>query len=366
MSEQTLGIIAVYLDGHKLEEMSYYKKLSIYANQMGLSIALFTPLGYSSTRREVHAYVYDIDHKKWTRKWMPFPSLVYDRCRYHGAEKYRMLLAFRSKHKLNYLAKPLANKWTLHQIMSEDPFISEMLPHTRQYSTTAALLSFVLKHKLIYLKPKSGTGGRGIIRIELKDNHTCVIEGRNKNRTIMTPQRITIKEIASKLTPWKLDDRYVMQQGIDLRLQDGRVHDYRLLIQKNGEGRWDITGCAGRIGPHRSITSNLHGGGTAIAMDKLLEQRFASREKINEIKNNVYELGYQTAEFLENRFGRLCELGIDIAIDPDGGVWLLEVNPKPSREVFSRIGETKTYQKAVKRPLEYAKMLLSEGPFIEN
>ncbi|MCR8643693.1 YheC/YheD family protein [Paenibacillus sp. N1-5-1-14] len=366
MSEQTLGIIAVYLDGTTFEELGYYKKLSIYAKQMGLSIAVFTPLEYSAARREIHAYVYDIEDEIWTRKWVPIPSLIYDRCRYHGADKYRMLRAFRNRHKLNYMAKPLTNKWALHQVMSEDPLIGTMLPNTKQYTTNAALLNFLRKHKVIYLKPKSGTGGRGIVRLQLKEDNTCVIEGRNANRTIMTPQRIALKDIASKLTPWKIDERYLIQQGIDLSLPNGRVHDYRLLIQKDGEGYWDITGVAGRIGPQRSITSNLHGGGTAISMDKLLEQRFNSRKKISEIVENVNELGYQTAYFLEERYGQLCELGLDIAIDPDGGVWLLEVNPKPSREVFSKIGETKTYRKAIKRPLEYAKMLLSEASFIEK
>ncbi|MNY82113.1 hypothetical protein D3C86_2240400 [compost metagenome] len=33
---------------------------------------------------------------------------------------------------------------------------------------------------------------------------------------------------------------------------------------------------------------------------------------------------------------------------------MLEVNPKPAREVFSRSGDSSTYRKALTRPLEYA------------
>jgi len=70
---------------------------------------------------------------------------------------------------------------------------------------------------------------------------------------------------------------------------------------------------------------------------------------------------YKLADFLETKFGKLCELGMDIAVDPKGNVWLLEVNPKPSREVFRKIGEIATYQKAVSRPLEYAVWMLRQN-----
>ncbi|MNN95053.1 Endospore coat-associated protein YheD [compost metagenome] len=50
----------------------------------------------------------------------------------------------------------------------------------------------------------------------------------------------------------------------------------------------------------------------------------------------------------------MCELALDIAIDERGKVWLLEINPKPAREVFARIGNKDIYQKAIERPLEYA------------
>lgn len=72
------------------------------------------------------------------------------------------------------------------------------------------------------------------------------------------------------------------------------------------------------------------------------------------------KLGFDTAEYLETKFGHLCELGIDIAVDPSGHPWILEVNPKPSREIFYRIGETETYKKAISRPLEYAAWLLKQ------
>jgi hypothetical protein len=363
---QRLGVLAVYMGKAQLEELHFYRKLSKEGRKLGLEIEVFTPedVGERDTLRILK---YDVAAGKWVHKSTTFPPLIYDRCRYHGAATYRILNTFRNKYaNLHYLSKPLANKWKMHQVLCQDETIMRHIPATFCYSTPQALIRFLKKHKLIYIKPKNGTGGRGILRVEQVGINRYLIQGRDQKRAILSPQRASENQLAAKLHNMKLSADYIIQQGIALTMRDGRVHDYRLLIQKNGGGKWEVTGCAGRIGPYRSITSNLHGGGSAVAMEKLLSSRFASRQRIDQIKQDIYSFAYKLAPFLETKFGQLCELGVDIAVDPAGGIWLLEVNPKPSREVFRRIGEKQTYKKAVTRPLEYAIWLMKEQKEREN
>jgi hypothetical protein len=361
-----LGVLAVYMSGSRLEELSFYKNLISEGKKLGLQVEIFTPSDVAG-KDTIRSLKYDPVQRKWVRSHTTFPSLIYDRCRYHGVATYRILKTFRSKYgNLNYLSKPLANKWKMHQVLSEDQGISDHVPNTFRYSNSTELIRFLKEHKLIYLKPKNGTGGRGILRIERISDGLYLIQGRNQQRTILTPQKTTERQLTMKLHALNLSSDYVVQQGINLTLRNGRVHDYRLLIQKNGSGEWEVTGCAGRIGPYKSITSNLHGGGSAVSMEKLLGYNFTSKSKIEQIKQEVYSFAYQLAPYLETKFGNLCELGIDIAVDPKGYVWLLEVNPKPSREVFRRIGENDTYRKAIIRPLEYALWLMKEENSTEN
>jgi glutathione synthase/RimK-type ligase-like ATP-grasp enzyme len=269
-----------------------------------------------------------------------------------------MLSAFRKSHsKLRYIAKPLANKWSMHQVLMKHVEIAGHLPDTKRYAGPAALSKLLSRHRFVYLKPKNGTGGRGIIRVERLAGDAFALQGRNASRDILPARTVGADALGSSMRSWGANDRYIMQQGIPPLLTDGRVCDFRLLIQKNGSGAWEVTGCAGRIGPSSSITSNLHGGGQAISMNALLRKRFDSKT-IQSVQSSMNELSLVVAQHLESHYGRLCELGIDLAVDPDGRVWLLEVNPKPSREVFRRIGEMKTYRKAIVRPLEYAKWLL--------
>ncbi|SDN21919.1 Glutathione synthase/RimK-type ligase, ATP-grasp superfamily [Paenibacillus sp. yr247] len=360
MSPLRLGVLAIYLSKSRLEELSYFQRLSKEGKKLGLQVEVFTPDDVESDNA-VRTLTYDSDLEKWIRRRTSFPPIIYDRCRYKAAANYQMLKAFRNRHaKLTYLSKPLANKWSMHQILSENESIRAYLPATVRYSSVQELLKFLKKHKLIYVKPKNGTGGRGILRIEQLGPDLYLLQGRNQQRTIIAPYRATEKQLMIKLHTLKLSPDFVVQQGIQLTLKDGRVHDYRLLIQKNGRGEWEVTGCAGRIGPYRSITSNLHGGGSAVTQFKLLAYRFPSVEKKEAIKNEMNSFAHKLANYLESKFGKLCELGLDIAVDPNGHVWLLEVNPKPSREVFRKIGETANYQKAVTRPLEYAIWMMKQ------
>ena len=120
----------------------------------------------------------------------------------------------------------------------------------------------------------NGTGGRGILRIEKLNERMYQIRGRDAGRRIIPEQTLSVRRLLRKADAWVGQKRFLMQQGIDIELDNGRVHDFRLLIQKTGKGTWEVTGCAGRIGAARSVTSNLHGGGEAIETEKLLRMRF--------------------------------------------------------------------------------------------
>ncbi|TXK72242.1 YheC/YheD family protein [Paenibacillus sp. N3.4] len=354
MSPQRLGILAIYLNNTRLEELTYFQRLSKEGKKLGIQVEVFTPEDVESDNA-VRTLTYDFELRKWIRKRTSFPPVIYDRCRYKAAANYQMLKAFRNRFsKLIYLSRPLANKWYMHETLSENEDIRRYLPATIRYNSTQQLLKALKTHKLIYVKPKNGTGGRGILRIEQLGDDLYLLQGRDQHRTIIAPYRATERQLKVKLHTLKLSPDYVIQQGINLKLKDGRVHDYRLLIQKNGLGEWEVTGCAGRIGPHRSITSNLHGGGSAVTQDRLLAARFSSPQKIEDIKKEMTSFAILLADYLESKFGKLCELGMDIAVDPEGAIWLIEVNPKPSREIFRKIGQHATYQKAITRPLEYA------------
>jgi glutathione synthase/RimK-type ligase-like ATP-grasp enzyme len=357
MTKPVLGILTLYLNERKaLEERSIYEKMTVAGNRIGLSVFVFTPQDVDDAEGKIHAMIYNINTKSWSRRWVRFPHVIYDRCRIQKSVRFQQLLAFRKRYShLTYLNRPLRNKWTIYRTLGRLSAFRAHLPVTRLFQSTEDVTLLLKKFPTVYLKPINGTGGRGILRIDRSGDGTFLLQGRNHSRSIVQPIRVARNSLSSMLARWdKHGDRYIAQQGLSIKLPNGRIHDYRMLVQKNSHGVWEVTGCAGRIGPLRSITSNLHGGGEAATMNALLRQWMGSESEIADIRETAEALSINVARHLESTYGALCELALDLAIDRRGHVWLLEVNPKPSREVFKQAGEKAVYHKAIIRPIEYA------------
>ncbi|UHA72417.1 YheC/YheD family endospore coat-associated protein [Paenibacillus sp. 481] len=369
MAQPVLGILTLYTNEQKhLEERSIYQKMITLGKQIGLNVFVFTPQDVDESNRRINAMCYHPESDRWHYRWMKFPHMIFDRCRLQNSYRFEQLRKFRAKYNnLLFLNRPLRNKWTIHQVLSTLPSIRQHLPVTRLYTCVQDVQRMIKQEPLVYLKPINGTGGRGILRIErLKSSNQVVyVQGRDQQRRIIRPQKLTWSQLAIKLAAWNARERYLVQQGISLNLPNGRVHDYRMLVQKDRYGNWSLTGCAGRIGAEKSITSNLHGGGEAVAMDVLLNQWIADYLLIHRVKEEARTLGLEVASYLEEKYDALCEIALDIAIDRSGHVWMLEVNPKPAREVFNRIGDGDTYRAAIMRPLEYA-LWVYENKVLKN
>lgn len=355
----TLGILTLYMNKKRtFEEHQFFRLFTAAGRKLGVDVYVFTPGNIDETNRRIHAYMYDLTARKWKRKWIPYPDLFLDRSRFHSIERYRAVSSFRRRNpQLRFISSPLANKWTLYQHLARKPAIRPYLPPTMLYRRFDDLRRELMVRKTVFLKPIHGTGGRNILRIERKAPGVYAVRGRMKDRRIIPERRVNLLQLRAMVIAKKPANRFIIQQAIDLQLKNGSVHDYRMLVQKNGKGAWEVTGCAGRVGPAGSVTSNLHGGGRAVPMMKLLTHWFKSARLARKTAEEIYAFGLLMGETLESIFGRMCEFGLDIAVDQNRNIWLLEVNSKPSRQVFIRIGDKAAYSRAISRPLEYAKWL---------
>lgn len=356
MSQPVLGILTLYMNNKKqLEERHIYQKMITEGQKIGLDVFVFTPMDVVEAKKMIHGLHYNPKTNKWSRKWRSFPHLIFDRCRIQKSKRFEQLIRFRARYgNLQFLNRPLRDKWTIHQLLSRKSKFKSHLPETALFQHMGDVSKLLRYHPSLYIKPIQGTGGRGILRVDRVGPEKYLIQGRRLNRKIIPPQTVHRARLTPYLTQWKTKKRYLVQQGIEIKLPNGRVHDYRMLVQKNGAGQWAVTGCAGRVGAPRSVTSNLHGGGHAVPMSTLLKQAGHNEEKRAEIRSTAERLSLDIAATLEANFGALCELALDLAIDRSGKVYVLEVNPKPAREVFIQSGDSDAYRTAIVRPLEYA------------
>jgi glutathione synthase/RimK-type ligase-like ATP-grasp enzyme len=208
------------------------------------------------------------------------------------------------------------------------------------------------RHRCVYLKPVYGSGGVGIVRIS-RHGETYFVRYSGRR----TSKAVSAGGLAGALSG--IGRHYLVQQGLDLAYLRGSTYDVRSIVQKNGDGEWQVTGKAARIGKKYAITSNLHTGGYARTVPAVLQACFPDRAL--EIEQEIDQLALRVAEVMDQKAGPLCDLGLDMGIDRQGKVWLIEVNSKPGRKVFRHTGDVEARWRSIETPMAYARYLLLHG-----
>ncbi|WNQ09953.1 YheC/YheD family protein [Paenibacillus aurantius] len=350
MSKPVIGIM-VWRNGRTLSEPAYFRGLVREGQKLGAVTYLFTLTDIEDRKKKINGLTLSPEGE-WQEREFGWPDVVIDRYRRGGS----LYTGIRNSSLFVYANNKFTNKWTATQLFLREDRLKRWMPETLEYNHYN-LRRMLNRHSLLYIKPGNGTAGSSIVKLKVLSNGYEVL-GRSRNLTRRKAVLPSSSSLRNWLDQWTVKERihngnFMVQQGLDLELVPGRVVDTRLLIQKNEKGVWEVTGLGMRVGAPRSSTSNLHGGGKALPFHVLLHKRFG-KTRTESIRQECEELAQEVVRTIERHFGSMMEFGLDIGIDVDGKVWLIEVNPKPGREIFREMGDKTLYRKAVRRPLEYA------------
>ncbi|MED1723655.1 YheC/YheD family protein [Brevibacillus parabrevis] len=350
LPKPVIGILT-WRQGQRFGEPDYLRKLVLAGQKLGAEIYLFSHQDVNVKEKKIKGFLPKAGGG-WSSRWFSWPQVVIDRYRRRVPEYIRL----RNSDLLFFANSPFSKKWRVTQLLAKDRRVMHWIPETHLYEKkrVATMLS---KYPLVYVKPGNGSGGKSILRISTKGKEFS-LSGRDKQYQTHTAKLDSVSAVENWVGRWVVeqqiaDGNFLVQQGIDLGLIPNHVADVRVLIQKDQAGEWRVTGSGVRIGEAGSSTSNLHGGGRAVSFEGLIEQRFGKRQA-QLITKECHSLAHEVAKTLEDYFGRMMEFGLDIGVAVDGSVWLIEVNPKPGREVFRQMGDMVTYAKAIERPVQFA------------
>lgn len=355
-NEKSLGIMT-RCQGNQFIDKGYFIKLTRFGHKLGIRVIVFSPRKVDFSTRTVNGFEYR--NGVWQSDTFPLPSIIYDRC--FVGPSYGHYKPFVEKlqndRNITFLGHGLSGKWQVHQMLSKSPVLAPLLPPT-EILTITSLQQTLTKHGAAVIKPVAGTHGIGVVRIkETRDGYE--VSGRNRKNQ---PFRRIIKEtdgLKTFVTSFTGRRPFLLQPYLELHTPTNIPYDVRVLVQKNGRGSWETTGKAVRLGDERSITSNLHGGGTAVPLNKFLSTHFQPELQAS-IEQKINQIATELPAFLENVHGRLVELGIDVGIDTAGNVWIIEVNSRPGRTVFSMIDDPVAQRHSVTLPIQYACYLMNE------
>jgi glutathione synthase/RimK-type ligase-like ATP-grasp enzyme len=355
-TRNSLGIITRCNGSHFLEK-GYYKKLTQIGRRSGIRVVVFSPREVNFETRTVTGF--EFRNGVWQKGFFPLPDVIYDRCFVNASYRHykRFVEKLQNDPQITFLGKGLSGKWQVHQMLVKSPLLVKWLPET-EILTFPKLIATIEKHGAAVIKPMAGTHGINVVKIS-REQDQYVINGRNgKNKPF---ERVVKTEngLRTFVHHFTAGRKFLLQPYLSLHTPDGVPFDVRVLVQKNGQGKWETTGKAVRIGNKNSITSNLHGGGQAVPLSVFLARYFKPERKAK-IEQQIDLLAAELPPHLEECHGRLVELGIDIGIDTAGHVWIIEVNSRPGRTVFRMINDPKARLYSVTQPVRYARYLMKE------
>ncbi|MDG0795150.1 YheC/YheD family protein [Cohnella ginsengisoli] len=342
--------------GKSFFESGYFRHMHKEGEKLGLNVYFFSHEDVHVNKRLVYGYVPKINGG-WIKKLFPWPDIVIDRYRSGWTPSFK---ALRNSGLLRIANPKFTTKNRATKLFEDTASMRKWIPETKPYHAST-LKEMFNAHPILYLKPANGTGGAGVVQLRKRKNGISA-QFRTRAMKVGKYKFPTIGKAVTAMNRWVQKEKirggaFLLQQGLDLELVQGRWADIRLFIQKNGSGNWEVTGIGVRQAAAGSPNTNLIAkGNQGYPFQSFMEKHFGE-EKTRQIQHECEALAHETVKVIENRFGSMMEFGLDIGIDRNGHVWLLEVNPKPCKDIMWKIGESQNYLRTVRRPLQYAKYL---------
>lgn len=307
---------------HHRADPNTVKKAYAYAaaaKAEGVNFFYFTPGKVNIERKIIFGKAYE--NGNWREKEFPFPDAIYN-ASYPISMKAEEIYDYLSQ-RIPFTSHSIGNKLSVYKrIKQAEKFESYLIPF---YELTGVqpFFDFIKPFGKVILKPLSGHQGSGVVLIEADETGHF-----NINEAGMESS-ITKQELSEYISRKIQEQEHLVQQFISCHTKSGHVFDFRLHVQKNGEGKWVITSIFPRIGRLGTITSNMGSGGYSTYLNVFLKTEFD--DSWYDVKRYLEQFAIHFANHFDSLYDHdpLDELGIDVGIDENQKLWLFEVNWRP-------------------------------------
>lgn len=295
---------------------------AVVAKAEGIPFYYFTPDEVDTENGTIRGFIYE--DGRWTKKNLPYPDVVYNAGSPREFKKYSSTIK-ELKRRIPFTTSALGNKRRVYEGLRKAKSYAEYLPRTAVIRSPSEPFQFLNRYNRIVIKPADGRKGAGVIDVEQTPNGIRVTEARQSR--ILSPEQF-LQYINENM----LNENHLVQPYIKSVTKFGLACDYRLHVQKNGQGEWVYVAAYVRVAPPGTIVCNISRGGYSNYLKPFLKHEYGERYRILQQKLKQFALGlaHHLDDIQAARFNsRLDELGIDVGIDENEQIWLYEVNWRP-------------------------------------
>ncbi|MGM0876077.1 MAG: YheC/YheD family protein [Bacillota bacterium] len=292
---------------------------AVVAKAEGVIFFYFTPGKVNIEEQKISGKAYE--NGEWIEKEFPFPDVIYN-ASYPVSKKAEQIYDYLSD-RIPFTSHSIGDKLTVYNKIKRAKEFKQYLIPFYELTDVQMFFDMIKRYEKVIIKPLSGHQGEGIIFIEKYGIEHYKINEAGLISSIYEKQLLDL--ISHKIQ----EQDYLVQQFISCQTKFGHVFDFRLHVQKNGEGKWVITSIYPRIGSLRNITSNMGSGGYSTYLDIFLKTEFDV--SWYDIQRYLEQFAISFSNHFDSLYDSvsLDELGIDVGIDENQKLWLFEVNWRP-------------------------------------
>lgn len=335
----------------------FCRELTDACRSEGAFVYFFTPNEVRSTSERVEGWTLTGQEYKSS---FPIPDVIYNRLPSRRLDGIPELQSFLARAKSVFGTRVFNEKYldkteVFGALRGYKPAL-RYLPESHPYTGPDQLRRMCRRYQSVFLKPITGSLGKGIIRITRKTagGYTVASSVGPESRKHYASLDALVRAMSGRLRL----NRYQIQRGLELIRVGNRPVDFRALAQKDRTGKWNVTSIVARIAGNNRFVSNVAQGGTigpvrqTVAKSNLAGARAA-------VPGRLKQAAICIARGIDARVAaHFGELGIDLAVDRSSGrVWLLEVNAKPAKNDSGLLNEAQGIRPSVKLLVQYFRYL---------
>jgi len=282
----------------------------------------------------------------WKQVLCPRPDVVYENVFVHLVHlpAVRQIRRFFVRQGILLFHPNLGHKGKLSEWLRAYPHLWSHHPESILLQDAQDVLVFLQRYSAVYLKPVTGSAGRGVLEIR-REGEQCY----RLRAAKYGPKKV---ELNARLTE---DDLLVfvggeldridfqLQAGCELLHEQGGKIDIRTHLQRNKQGEWEFIEMVIKRGKTGSIVSNYHAGGSVHEYRWL--QDVAQRQDVPlPTQQQLIDLSLQIAAAYTDKDPLINGIGLDLGVDVNGQIWLLDVNCPPGRNILSPSSKVRCQQ----------------------